>query len=122
MSNPASCTHTNSYTGPCTRPALPGREFCGEHGKKKVAFMRLTETGMRRFDQDGQMIVDLADPLPYKPQYDMEIKGYHAPFEATVYFDVHTEIARFTSKHVFVAQMRGLKKILLHKYIWRHFL
>ncbi len=89
---------------------------------KKVAFMRLTETGIRQYDEDGRMIVDLSEPLPYKPVYDMEVKGYHAPYEVSVYFDIHTRIAQFTTNHARFGQLKGAWKVLLHKYIWRHFL
>lgn len=88
---------------------------------KKVGFYRLSDTGFHAHDENGERIVDLSDPPPYKPQYDMEVKGYHAPYEATIYFDVHTELTKFTSKHVLTAQLRGLTVILFHKYIGRHF-
>lgn len=88
---------------------------------KKVAFTRFDGHNLTQFDEDGQRIVDLSDPLPYKPTYDVEISGTQAPYKTTIYFDVHTKLYEYESVSLNRARLRAAGKILLHKYVLRFF-
>jgi len=78
-------------------------------------------------DNDNRIAVGLEEPLPYKPMYDVEVKDKTPNYpdrtdnEWHIYFDIHTEIAHFRTRYYLTGWIKALRKILLHKYIWRHF-
>lgn len=84
--------------------------------------------GALYYDKDNNRIaVGLEEPEPYKPQYDMEIGGkspYYPDetrYKFSIYFDIYKEIANYETRTKLLGYLKALRKVLLHKYIWRHF-
>lgn len=80
------------------------------------------------YDKHGNRVaVGLDDPMPYKPTYDVEVKDKSPNYpertdnEWHIYFDIDTEIAQYKTRYYLTGWLKALRKILLHKYIWRHF-
>lgn len=74
------------------------------------------------FDEDGNRIADTSEPKAYKPMYDFEtksIKHWWFKNESTLYFDIHTEIARFRSRTTIGKYWKALRIVIVHKYIGR---
>lgn len=95
-------------------PKVARVEFSSEH------------EGPKYFDENGQEIIFnyFTDNVgEQKLTYDFETKSInHWWFknESILYFNVHTEIAKFRSRTTFGKYWKAMRKTLMHRYIWRH--
>lgn len=94
--------------------------------QKPVAYVSFSSDhdGPLYYDEDNRrIVVGLEEPTPYKSQYDFEtssIKHWWFKNESELFFDIHTSIAKFRSRTAFGKYWKATRKMLMHRYIWRH--
>lgn len=92
----------------------------------RVSFSSENDMKPLYFDTEGNRIAEVEhEPATRKPSYDIEVASKSPNYperthnEFHVYYNIHTEIAHFKTRTYFLGYLKAIRKVLMHKYLWR---